>query len=497
MAVDPAVPAGHLRRLAGHGFWTVLAYVATAGSAFLVSVMLGRALGPDTFGRFSFALWLLRTVPGLLALGIPAALAKMAAERLGSDAPEAAKGFLRLSIRLHVGLMAAATAVGIAVMITNPQQVWFTLLILVGIAITLALFDLEALLTASSQFRVLSMFAAASGIAQVAVTALGIVLDIPWQGFLVLFVGVAAVGLTAMAWMAHVAVREHPPAHLTRDDRAAFLRFAGVATFALVVDQVVWGRPELFFLEIFASDADVGFYAAALRLASLAAVLPLVASKPLLPEFSRMRGAQTDEELAQLFPRICAPLLGLAAPIAAIGAAVSGPAIEFFYGPRFSPAATVTMLLIAGSVIRAATSPLAAALLTGHRPRFVAELGIVAVVANVVFDIVAISTWGLIGAAVANVAAQLIWLVGAATYAWRRLGLRYPVEVIAPVALLSVGAAGIAWLVSSALAGVNGLLIGTAAALAAYLATAGLFGMLPMDTIRSLWRRGRSESTSS
>lgn len=479
-----------LRRLGGSGMWSIVAYACTAGSTFAVSIILARSFETSTFGRYSYHLWLLRTLPMLLALGVPAAVSKLSAELLGAGDRAAAAGVLRLARRLHRNLLVGVGIVATVVAVSRPSAAALAAIVFAGIAVSLYLLDCEAILTALGRFRDLSVFALGIGITQVVATAVGVALGLAWEALLLLFVLAAAIGLGVLSAVARRSMRDFPPAEIDPATRASFLRFTWVATFAVVINSLLWGRPELFFLDLFRTDAEIGLYSAALRLASIAAVLPLVAARPLLPEFSRLRGARHDAELQRLFPRICGLLLTVAVPMAVVGAALAGPLVRAVYGHGFAGATTVTAVLLLGSVVGAATAPATAALLTGDRPRFVVELGIASVAANLVLAVVLIRSFGIVGAALATIVAQALWSAGALWYLDRRLSLRYPLVHAARAAAAAAPAAGVAAYLAELVTGIPGIVAGGAAALVVYGALSLATGAARRDDIAVYLRRG-------
>jgi O-antigen/teichoic acid export membrane protein len=238
---------------------------------------------------------------------------------------------------------------------------------------------------------------------------------------------------------------------------------------ALTLNAVLWGRPEVFFLERYHPSADVGFYSTALRLASLAGMLPLVAARGLMPEFSRLRGEQRADLLAEVYPKVCKLLFVLAAPLALGGAAIASPLIGSVFGERFAPAGGVTAILLAGSLVNALAGPATAVVLTGPRPRLVVEVGLLTAALNLVLDVLVIPHHGIAGAAWVNVGIQAASVAAGIVYAWARLGLRYPVGAAGWIACLAGVSAVVAWAISRLLTGSLGVLVAVVAAAVTYL----------------------------
>jgi O-antigen/teichoic acid export membrane protein len=431
-----------LRRIAGGGLWAILAYGCSSGAVFVVSIIVGRSLGPGPLGDYSFHLWVLRLVPTLLALGFPLALTKMVAEREGSGTD--GRALFRLARRTHLLLLSVPCAVAAT---WGGGTDWrLTLIMLVGIAVILLALDYEALLVGERRFRALTLVAVLGAGAQLLAAAIGLLVRVDWQGFIALSVAAAVFSLVALVLVCGSAAAPVPAAALGPGDRRAFFRLAGLLAIYVIVNEVVWGRPELWFLDRYRSDAEVGLYAAALRLTSLPVMVPIVAARAIMPEFSWLLGGGRKEELDRTYPSVCTVLALVTVPLAFGGVVLAEAAVTTVYGQAFESASGATAILLGGSMIYAMAGPAVAAVLTGPRLRLIAEVGLVATVLNLVFDLLLIPAFGLTGAAIANVAAQTVFMVTAMLYARLRLGLSYPVRTVLRLCLL----AGLAALAAAA-----------------------------------------------
>lgn len=469
-------------RVVRGGLWSLAAYAGEGGSLFAVSVILGRSLGPASFGRYSFFLWLFRMLPTLLALGVPVALAKMVPEALGAGDGSLARGYVRLAARFHAVLLVVPLGIAATVAVTSGNLLLAGLLVL-GTAASLAVLDIEAVLTGLRDFRLLSVFAFASGGLQVGAAVAGWATGASWEGFLVLLVGAGLIGLAGLSAVCRARLRHLPPPALEPDDRRRFVRFAAVTTATIAVDAVLWGRPELLFLKWTSTDGEVGYYSAALRIAGLVSVLPLIASRAMIPEFSRLRGADDTAGLKAAYPEVCRLLAVVAAPLAAIGATLAPAAVALVYGSEFGPAGTATAILVAGTFANGIAGATSAAVLTGPRPRLAAELGAVAVVANLALDAVLVPAFGAIGAAAATVGIQASSVLVGIVYSWRWLGLPYPVAEVSRTCAVAAAAAAVAGLVARG-EGPAALMAGGAFGALAYLVLGLLAGAVDPPGLR-------------
>lgn len=469
-AVDPAGGGGAsaVGRIARSGLWSMVAHAFAAGSMMAVSIIIGRSAGSAELGRFTFYIWILRVAPIVLALGVPTALTRFVSEHEGKGEPRKASGLFVTVRRFHLLLLAAPAATLAALWAGDRLEADVAVLLLAGITAGLLTLDYEALLIGLRRFRDLGVVAAAVGATQVVAALVGVAVGVGWKGFIGLFVGAAFGGVVLMGAIGHRWLSDIEPEPVSRDERRRFSRFAWAVALAVTADAFLWGRPELLFLQRYRPATDLGLYSAALRLAALATMVPLVAARSLLPEFSFQQAAGRVHEMRGTFRQVCTLLMAVTAPLAIGGAAVAPSLVAVVFGPDFTDAGLTTAILLAGSLVNALSGPTAAAVLIGPRPRLVAEVGVAAIVVNIVLAVALIPTLGPEGAAIATVAVQAASVLVGAIYAWRWMGLPYPVVAAARVlACAAVSAAGAA-VISRVVDGAPGLLLAIAAAAASY-----------------------------
>jgi len=492
--ITPAPPTereqGVVGRIARSGMWSMLAHAMTAMSAFVVSIIVARTLGPGPFGRYTFYLVLIGLLPKLLACGVPAAITKLTAERLGHDDEDTARALVRLGFRFHLAILPLAVVTCAWLAYGKHNHAMLAAAVAGGVGFGLLGLDLEGLMAASRRFHVLGVVGSIGAIFQVAV-ALGCALaHTHWESYVALQVSAIALSVAAYGWIGRHELfrRGRPVRELPPDLRSAFVRFSAVMCFTLLLDAVIWGRPELFFLARYHHGHELGYYSAALRLASVT-TLPLMAAAGLLPEFARLRGAQQHAQLAETYPRVCRLMMLVTAPIAFGGAAIAGPLVLAAYGHRFDGAAFASTVLLAGGIVNAVAGPATAAVLTGSRPRLIAELGSIAAVCNLALDFWLIPRHGIAAAVFINVSLQLASVTTGVVYSWIKLGLRYPVADVARVLGIAAVAGAVAHTLATAVSGWPGLILAVGAAGAVYVLTTLITGVVSTSELRALMHR--------
>lgn len=466
------------RRLLSSSVWTITAYAATSVAAFVISVLIGRLFGPATFGEYSFHLSVVRVSSALLALGIPAALIRSVAESEGAGRTGEMRSLYRHGVRIHLLLLPVVVLGGGWLLWLRDGHALPVIVTVVSVCAFLIIQDLEAVLKSLRRWRFISLLAAASGGGQIVLAVAASILGLRWEWYLATLLTTTTV--TGWFMWRHVsaalpAAGGHP---LEPSGRRDFRRLAAYLALAATVDAVLWGRPEIFFLDALRSDADVGLYATGLRLASPAAVLPLVAAQSLVPEFAGLRGADDQSRLREAYWTTSRMLVVFSVPLAFVAAPLAGDLVALFYGSEFSGASTATAILFLGSVVNGVAATTSAAVMTGPKPQIIAQLGVVASVINLALDYWLIRWWGVEGAAVANVAVQVGSVTVGAYYIRTRLSLPYPVGTLLRAGLVGLVAAGATALAAGLLPTVPGMLVGAVSGLTIYAAGVQRLGLV-------------------
>lgn len=204
---------------------------------------------------------------------------------------------------------------------------------------------------------------------------------------------------------------------------------------------------------------EVGVYAAAYRIVLASLTLPVVVHGIALPVIAKT--LDMDRAVAYRVVRgLSGWLMLIASPAAAAVAMLAAGLIDLVYGAPYAASALPLSVLVWSLVTVSANVPFAVLLLASRRDRAYLGVTILGAVVNVTLNLVAIPSYGYIGAAFTTLAAELVvlasfvWLTRPLSIAALRysvpLGLVTALGVAVPVALwegsllshLAIAAAG-------------------------------------------------------
>jgi O-antigen/teichoic acid export membrane protein len=452
----------------------------------VASVVLARLLGPDSFGTYALVL----SVGGILAmigaLGVPHAATKYVAEyQARGDRATASRiiGFLgRFEVAMAVGLGAAAFllapwlerafgAPGFA-----PAFRVAAAGLLPGLLAPLALAGLQGVhdfrrVTLISVTSTLFLLSSTIGLLAAGAGVVGAVAALAATASLSSLLGWRSLGR-------HLALSLRR-ASLPASARAKLRRYVPTVSGVLLLDAVVWQRSEVFFLGVFRGPREVAWYALAFGVATtVMRLLPRALSVVLVPVASGLYGAADRPGMRTLFRTGSRYLVILAAPIVVGGAALARPLLTAVYGPEFGPAAAAfPLVLLAGGF--GAVGSVTAAIQSGmERQDLVLRVAVAATAVNLALDVALIPRWGLVGAAVANAAAQIGAVVAGIALTAPLVGARFPVRDCLRVLAAAGITGGVAYAIALGVGDGAGLVAAIAAGAAVYplalLATGGI-----------------------
>lgn len=386
----------------------------TLGLNFVAWAHLARTLAPEGFGVLGFGTALLAYFAVVVQLGFDAVVVREAA-RDPSRVPELAGSLTAL--RLLLGAAALVAYAAVVWLLPRPPLVRATLLVQ-GIGLVVLATRLSWVFQAVETMGTIAVRDAVTAVLNV--SAVLLLVRRPDQILLAAAL-TAAVPLVGNAWLWAAYRRAFGRLRLRVDFAAwaALLRPAlPLAASAFLIE--IYLRLDQVMLEFLYSTASVGLYSAAVRLIGIAQVPATIAYGAFFPALAAAHG---DPERMRTTGRMMARvLLAVGLPIAIAGPWLAGGALTFAFGAPYAAAApALAVLLVNVGVVyvnMAVGTPLMAWDL--QKPYMWAILA--GAVANVALNFLLIPPYGLVGAAVATLAAESTVCVGLSGLYFRATG---------------------------------------------------------------------------
>lgn len=405
MVTDAAPPPAPARRDRTFG----LDVLVTAGgkalfvlSGALITVIVARELGPDGQGTFAVAFSLTLLLVQFGSIGLPIANPYYSARH-----PEQQAALVRLSLEIATALAAllAAGTVLVDALIPDLLQGLSSLelaITLGALPAALASLYLQGVLLGQRRMVAYNLIE----VSQVGSALLALVLAfaLASPGLTAVLLIIAAgryLALLLGLWsLRTVLLTRSPPfpglrAKVLRHGSRVYL--VGLLTFALI-------RIDLLLVNAILGPGDAGQYSIAVYIAEALILLPVVVGTNLVPRVA----VATDGDLTAAVFRVLAPLWALlciaSVPVAAV-------AIPLVFGDRFQDAVVLYACLIVGAYAMGLLNALITHYLVRGYPSGLVVVWGVALVGNVVLNVVLLAPFGVVVAPILSTVAYTAVLV--------------------------------------------------------------------------------------
>jgi O-antigen/teichoic acid export membrane protein len=417
------------RRLVGAGSIKVGNTVLT----FAVSVLLARSLGPEGFGKYSFALSVVALLGTLAHAGLPVLLLREVARYHFQHQWNLLKGVIRSANYATLVISLMVVLIAFAIVSQWPSDAYEPPsgdFLTFGIALTLVpLMAFGALRGATlralhelvrgqaPEFVLRPLFLATFLLFATSIDSLTV------PNAVGLHAAAALITFLISSWivravMPHEASAASPSYELRRWATSAF-PFA-----VLYAVQVLNAQIGITALGFLATDEEVGRFRVALQCSQLASFALAAMNMALAADIPRLHAAGDKQRLQAILSRSSKLVLLTTVPVTALMIAFGRELLEGIFGESFVPAHSALVVLCVGHTVAAAIGSVNLLLnMTGHERDTAMAFGMAATL-NVALCIGAIPVFGVLGAAVASSTAQVLWTVLLHHKADQRLGIR-------------------------------------------------------------------------
>ena len=466
-------PDEHIMPMARGASLNLVGAACTKLALLAIIVVLSWALGAPAVGRYAQAYALLTVLVAVAGLPFGAGATRFVAMHRAEHDDGALRGTVRLAVGGSLVCSMALAGPLFAFAGAAAHQVFHdaalvTPLRLVAVALPAATLA-EAALVATVGFSRMRARAVVKLVLEPAVrlglTVALILLGLGLAGPMVALVASSA----AEAVLALRALRRYlgPIAVPPRYEPRALFGFSIVSGTAwLATNGLVWA--DTLILGALRSSGDVGVYTVATRIVVLATFVMPAVTQAFAPRITELHHRGRHSDLRNAYSVVTGWNLVLTLPAFALLLTFPAELLALF-GHAFSGAVTVTIVLVAGQLVNAATGPGGMMLTMSGRPGWGLADNVATLALNVALNLILIPRYGIVGAALAW--SVSLTLVNAARVAQVWLLLRMaPFQLAQARTVLAAVVAGCSGLLAAhPLSGPARLAIGAAAISGTYL----------------------------
>ncbi|MEM7737873.1 MAG: MATE family efflux transporter [Deinococcota bacterium] len=402
-----------------NGLWNSLSRIVLGAAQILGSILIVRSLATEQeYGVFSYYAWLAGILSTLGVLAFPNSLTKVVSELRGANADNEAKALVRWLFICLVGLniVIGLIFVGRALAAPLPERHYLLVVALVPLSNVLVRM-FSSLLWGYEQYRPISIATTFAGIGQFLLIVVAFIADWGVAGYLVAVVLSMNVFIPILLFVTKgrqpIVEALSVPHWPSRKTLAHYFDFFKPAALIIVFDAIVWQRSEVFFLERYSTDEQIGFYSLAFSVIAIFISLGYSLINGYYPSISREYGAGNWTRIRQQISQAMLLAVIYATPLLFGGWVTIEKLTEVLYGARMVPMVEPARVLFLGLVPATVAGVFGLTIGALSKVWLQVRIGVVLAIFNIVLDFVLIM-WlqlGAFGAAIANTSTQLTYVV--------------------------------------------------------------------------------------
>lgn len=401
------VTAGGFRRRTTSGVLaSLVTFAVNTPLSVLAGALVARSLGPAGQGSLASYQFILALLLVIGDLGVGGVLLQRAiAARV--EGREAAKlTALQVSLGQRLALQSPVAAGGLVVVVAMRGDLWVVVLILLAVPLQQLALQPGIYFNAQNDLSVLALAnIVGSALSSAVVVTVAVMTRNAELTFATRVAASAVILLLVLA-----GVRSFPVAALRPkvDLRAMWAErsVAGPLWVATVLGVVVYSRSEVVFLDFSGLAVAAGVFAVAFGLTQQVTAPIDALSGLLLVSISEVRSA--DSERGLRFGLLASRVNGAVLGVVMCGAPALSWAVLFLYGTSFAGAAALILPLLVASCAQSLVHPLQSTALASFRTRGLLLTNLGGAVMDLVLLVLLVPILGAMGAALANMAAQMV-----------------------------------------------------------------------------------------
>jgi len=419
----------NLKKIAANIGWLSIDRIVRLGVGLIVGVWVARYLGPEQYGLFSYALAFAGLFGVLSTLGLDQIVIRDIVQNPANKDKIIGTAFV---LRMAGGILATGAAL-IIMFIMRPGET--LTLALVGIVAASMIFQSFDVIDFLFQAKVQSKYTVYAKNGAFLIMALVKVVLILTYAPLIAF-ALAGFAEITLGSCGLIVFYQRRVAHL-RDWRVSFaqakellhvswpLILSGLAiTIYMKIDQVMLGN--------MVGEAEVGIYAAAVRISEVWYFIPMIITSSIYPSLAKLF-QESEERFYDKLKQVMGYFFWGTLLISLIISAFSKQIIEILYGTAYARASGVLSIHIYAGIITSMGVVFSQKFILDGTTKISFYGTVVGALANVILNLWLLPLYGAYGAAIATVISYTIPMIFQTAIFDRRIGLTFIQAIAYPI----------------------------------------------------------------
>lgn len=433
---------GHRESLSKRMLWSAVGSLVSALGRIIAAIVIARELGPELAGQYAFFTWLVESIGIFAAFGLPATMSRYIAVGLGTGNEQFIQNLLNWITKIYA-IFIAFGSIAIYIIsleyLSRTGETYLPYILSILLLLQSASALLNAYLSGTQNFRKLAKINLVSAIILVILQPICTV-GMGLQGALL---GAAFGYGASLIWLKPLA-----SAALDRDTVTvprSVIVYTSYTWLAGLVSAVVWARAEIFFLNLYSTHTQAGYFSISLTISSVVTMGATLLMGGLMPHFSTLVGKNDHVHLQQDYARFTRIVAMFTFPIGLGAAAVMPELVQLVFGSAYTAAAAPAAVVMISNIL--VFTGVGSELVYAHgNSSFMFRWGLIGALMVVVGCYLVTPIYGALGAAWIQISVRML-MIGIAT-----VFIHWKLKIIPPYAgiVRIAGAAGMAALVANA-----------------------------------------------
>ena len=383
--------------------WLFIAQFSRLIAGFLVGVWVARYFGPTKFGIFSYVLAFTSLFAGIAKLGLDGIIVRDLVNE-----PEKRNIYLGTAFWLKIiGALLVLGLIAIAVQFTSNDAITNLYIFIIASGLIFQSFEV---IDFYFQSKVLSKFVSLSQMAQIFLSSLLKVFFILTHAGLIWFVIVSGFDQITLAVSLLFAYKYQKLPNFFRYFDLGTAKKLLKSSWPLVISSIaisIYMRIDQVMIKEMIGNSQLGFYSASVKIATLWYFIPTIIASSLFPAIVSAKKNNINMFYNRL-QKLYAFMFWIAVAVALPVTFLSGYLINFIYGTAYSGAAEVLRISIWTGVFVSLGVVTGNLVIVNNKQKYGLIATVIAAVTNAALNYFLIPIYGIIGAALATLIAQII-----------------------------------------------------------------------------------------
>jgi len=385
----------------------------TLVTGFVLSIVIARLLGPERMGVYSYCTWLLGFASVFCFLGIPNTNTRYISElNATGQADRIGRLFYTLLLfEIGVFLIVSGIVAAAAYFFYKPDIRVYIILVAANLLPNTVFAMYASTFKGLLRFDAIAITSLIITPVYVAAVIIGLSLGMGIGGLLILPLILAPAQLVVFhIFLMRTLPKGGSPAGggIDRALKGRIVTFWYKFLAISLIEIVVFEKSEVFFLNIYADFSAVAFYTIAFSLSSkIMRLIPYSLTNIMLPVFTEKHSVGDTEGKNTIYVYSLKYLSIIIGPIFVGGVFISTELITNLYGAEFGPAADIFWITLLSASLAALFGSSSSLLGAMEKLSVLLAIGVVSICLNVGMDLLLIPRHGILGAAWANLIAQV------------------------------------------------------------------------------------------